>query len=453
MDLLQRNNERVISKDLSRPSPISSPSSPFLNQNSQSKTVNPRCSSASLPQFDNSKSSFSFETPKNPKEAIGLGEKLALENLESSNIPFYSKNYDNISYYHNNLKENVSNSVPLLSVEDKSDNKVKNITDFQPISRLENLSGNVRINNSNQTGIYKTTSEVMPRNIESNKPDSHIDLDGNIYSSAFSNDELTSPTKIFNKPSPTKKFSASPTCQQPKTIYSTESLKNKKTSTFQSTSSIASATLNPNTQPQTNFNLSTQTSQELSAQKCGVFRIFAKRLNENRMVLFLIPKDVKTLHLIISNEYGCNALPVFAYHCDRSLMAKAFAETTNIGVNCLEKSFPQQQIIIENFCNKAEMSTLAQLRQQITRKRNRDSFTNFGFNSMELFYATGGEVNIDREEPMHTLFDLANYCEVLFEEYIYTKSFIVTIYACLGQEIFVPSSVLLEVFLFKNIFF
>lgn len=352
---------------------------------------------------------------------------------------FYPKNYENIlssSYYNNNLKENVSNSVPLLSVESKTDNKIK--TDFQPISRFENLLGNGQISNANQTGIYKTTSEVIPCTAIADKQNSSLALDkNNLDSSAFSNYEPT------NKAHSTKKFSAPPTCHQPKAIYSTESLKNKKNSMFQSNSSISSATLNSNSQPQANT--SPQTSQQPSSQKCGVFCIFAKRLNSNRMVLFLIPRDVKTIHLIMPIKYGCSALPVFAYHCDRSLMAKTFAETPNIVTNDLRKHFAQQEFVIENFCNKVEISTLAQLRQQINRKRNRQSSTNFGINSMELFYAAGGEVNIDREEPIHTLFDLSNYCEVLFEEYIYTKSFIVTIYACLGQEIFVPSSVLLEV--------
>ena len=41
-------------------------------------------------------------------------------------------------------------------------------------------------------------------------------------------------------------------------------------------------------------------------------------------------------------------------------------------------------------------------------------------------------------------FDLVDHCENVFEEFLFTKAFIGTIYTCLGQQLFVPSSVLSE---------
>ena len=46
-------------------------------------------------------------------------------------------------------------------------------------------------------------------------------------------------------------------------------------------------------------------------------------------------------------------------------------------------------------------------------------------------------------------FDLIDHCENVFEEFLFTKAYIGAVYACLGQQLFVPPSVLLDALDFR----
>lgn len=116
---------------------------------------------------------------------------------------------------------------------------------------------------------------------------------------------------------------------------------------------------------------------------------------------------------------------------------------------------------IEDFSRKAETSTLAHLRQSLARRSQAGESFREDANSIEMFFVTGasasGSGEADRgnglelhtERVVHTQFDLSSYCDSVLEEYIFTKAFISTAYTCLGCEIFVPPSVLEEIFDFR----
>ncbi|KAH7723173.1 Protein F54B3.1 a [Aphelenchoides avenae] len=169
-------------------------------------------------------------------------------------------------------------------------------------------------------------------------------------------------------------------------------------------------------------------------------KVYARRLSSSQIVFFVIPKDMKTL-LHMMPGATLNTFPAVAYFCDRPIMAQKFAECD------VDEVQGSAQIHVENFCRKAETSTLAQLSRQISRRSFSSTSAEAGH--VELFYVTGNDVPPDSEEPLHIKVDLTDYCERIFEEYIFTRSFVSAVYTCLGQEIFVPSSLLNELTEFR----
>lgn len=62
-------------------------------------------------------------------------------------------------------------------------------------------------------------------------------------------------------------------------------------------------------------------------------------------------------------DASLRVFPVVAYFCDKPTMAQKFAECDD-----LDEIQQTAQITVENFCRKAETSTLAQLSRQISRR-------------------------------------------------------------------------------------
>lgn len=175
------------------------------------------------------------------------------------------------------------------------------------------------------------------------------------------------------------------------------------------------------------------------------------------MLFFLIPRDIKTIQSIAPNILQYNMFPVFVFYCNKAIIGHRLS-TAEIGLASTEKYV--DEIIVENFSNKAETSTIADLRNQINRqnKREKQKLLNEK-NLIEIFFATKSsnseEENVNNnpennnteiisDNSIYTDFILVSYCELVFEEYIFTKCYISTVYTCLGQEIYVPSYVLSE---------
>lgn len=263
--------------------------------------------------------------------------------------------------------------------------------------------------------------------------------------STFSNDELTSNTRAsFHIP--TKKYSAPPpsSCRYQ---HKNDKVPRKKRHKVCSCSDCVE-------NDETNNFLSSNNQHSRN----GFLRLFAKRLSDKQLVFFLIPKDVRTIQLMSPWVLQHNMFPVFVFYCNKAIIGQRLS-SANIGLASTERFV--DGIFVENFCKKSETSTLAHLRQQIYRREKRDERKNANAqNLIEVFFATksnsdpregdynnGADKNGEKlgDESIYINFNLANYCELVFEEYIFTKCYVSSVYACLGQEIFVPSSVLLEI--------
>uniref|UniRef100_A0A915DUR7 Protein SZT2 n=1 Tax=Ditylenchus dipsaci TaxID=166011 RepID=A0A915DUR7_9BILA len=258
-----------------------------------------------------------------------------------------------------------------------------------------------------------TTADQPMANTNGNTAEIGQEIKKKFSSTAFSNDELCSPTKGSGRtmPAPTKKYSAPPSSLNRGPVGSSHQL-----------SEVAD-----------------KVKQQSVHRFAGVgVRIYSKRLNDYRMVMFVVPNDARSVNALMPAEQ-VHCFPVLAYHCDRAKMAQWLAESSNI----LAEEF-RREVVVESFCHKSEASTLAQLSRQVSRRAKDCSKSE---ESMESFYVLGSEPRTEQREqqqPIHTAFHLSKYCEEFFEEYVFTRSFIATIYVCLGQEIFVPSPVLLE---------
>ena len=92
----------------------------------------------------------------------------------------------------------------------------------------------------------------------------------------------------------------------------------------------------------------------------GGFGVYARRLNAHRLVLFFVPKNAKTVRLLM--PHCTSSFPIFVYYVDKLLMARRFVEATNIGGGGTSR---RVRTIVEDFTQKARTSTLAHLNAQL----------------------------------------------------------------------------------------
>ncbi|CAD5216067.1 unnamed protein product [Bursaphelenchus xylophilus] len=165
----------------------------------------------------------------------------------------------------------------------------------------------------------------------------------------------------------------------------------------------------------------------------GGFGIYARRLNPHRLVFFAVPKNAKTVRLLM--PHCTSGFPVMVYYVDKLRMAQRFVESGFGEVQNVE-------IIVEDFTEKARISTLASLNQQI-----REGFVGESC-SLDEFYLRGLETDgrALSQHPEFTLssFDLKSYAEQVFEEYMFTKAYVAATFVAIGQQVLVPKSVLQE---------
>jgi hypothetical protein len=104
---------------------------------------------------------------------------------------------------------------------------------------------------------------------------------------------------------------------------------------------------------------------------------------------------------------------------------------------------------VEDFTQKARISTLAFLNQQLHDRlvsQCIQSSIDEELPPLDEFYlrALDSQLRAELEPPKFQLgnFDLRHYVEKVFEEYMFTKAFIAATFSSIGQSVHVPQSVL-----------
>lgn len=107
--------------------------------------------------------------------------------------------------------------------------------------------------------------------------------------------------------------------------------------------------------------------------------------------------------------------------------------------------------IVEDFTQKARVSTLAFLNQQLHERFTAEFSQNFVDDDpvpLEEFYlrALDSQLRAEIEPTRFNLgtFDLRQYAEKVFEEYMFTKAFVAATFSSIGQSVHIPKSVLQE---------
>ncbi|KAI6221740.1 Protein SZT2 [Aphelenchoides besseyi] len=178
----------------------------------------------------------------------------------------------------------------------------------------------------------------------------------------------------------------------------------------------------------------------------GGFGVYVRRLNSHRLILYFVPKNAKTVRLLM--PHVTNAFPVFSYYVDKLRMSQNFVEFggSNTG--------PHRRIrtIVEDYTQKAHMSTLAHLNQQLHDRLVQECTKMDDMDGEEVpldeFFLRALDSSLRAPlEPTNfqlTTFDLRSYSERVFEEYIFTKAFIAATFSSLGQSVAIPMEVLRE---------
>ncbi|KAI6184934.1 Protein SZT2 [Aphelenchoides bicaudatus] len=183
----------------------------------------------------------------------------------------------------------------------------------------------------------------------------------------------------------------------------------------------------------------------------GGFGMYARRLGAHRMVIFFVPKNAKTVRLLM--PHCTNSFPVFVYFVDKLRMSQRFVQegcgSPKDGVT--EADARGIRTIVEDFTQKARISTLAflnrQLHERVVDACSLDSLDKES-DPLDEFYLRALDAQLRSElEPIRfqlASFDLRQYAERVFEEYMYTKAFIAAAFSSIGQSVAVPKSILQE---------